>query len=65
MNKADLVIIFDSEDFGRKHYPALKGLRHPILFSPLPEGIPVQLESLAPSIVTLNREGQITAYDTL
>jgi hypothetical protein len=65
MNKADLVIIVGSEDLRRKHYAALKAVPHSIPISPLPEGIPVQLEIMAPSIVTLNREGQVTAYDTL
>jgi len=62
MKGADLVIVFDSEDLARKHYPALMSVRRPLLFEPLPDGIPIQLQGFAPSIVTLNGKGQITAY---
>jgi hypothetical protein len=63
--KCDLVIVFDSEDLVRAHYPKLVATGKRIGCEPLPEGIPIQLEQFAPAIVAVDERGQVKSYDSL
>lgn len=62
---ADLVIVFDREDAVEEHWPDVIRLNKPILFEPMPDGIPLQLSMIAPAMVTLDSGGKVKSYEPL